>query len=153
MHRAHALGLTAAAFPSSRAPLRRDAWRRAIAGRTVRDDCAAAHHHDAVREQHGFHHVVSDHHGGEPHRVVKVAHLRAERIARDRIERAERLVHQQDRGLRGERARDADALLLAHRERAQAGACRTLARKRDEIDELVDARRDSAPSSTQEDAA
>ena len=44
--------------------------------------------------------------------LVQTAILAAERIARQRIERAERLVHQHDERPRGERARHADALVL-----------------------------------------
>ncbi len=51
--------------------------------------------------------------GGEADLVVKLAHRAPEHVARDRIERAERLVQQQQFALARQRARDADALLLA----------------------------------------
>ena len=44
------------------------------------------------------------------------ANSRVQFNARDRIERAERLVHQQHRRIGGERARDADALPLSARQ-------------------------------------
>ena len=45
--------------------------------------------------------------------LVQRAIIVAERIAGQRIERAERLVHQHDARLRGQRAGHADALALA----------------------------------------
>jgi hypothetical protein len=50
---------------------------------------------------------------GEPKLVVQLAAGAAQLIARHRIERAERLVHQQEIALSRQRARNADALLLA----------------------------------------
>ena len=47
---------------------------------------------------------------------LDAAELAVQLRARDRIERAERLVHQQDRRIGGQRARDADALPLAARQ-------------------------------------
>ena len=56
----------------------------------------------------------------EDHRLldlaVQAAHLGLQAKARDRVERAERLVHQQEWGVGCERARETDALPLAARE-------------------------------------
>ncbi len=87
-----------------------------LARRAIRDDPPAAHDDDAIREQHGLEHVVRDHHGGQLHRIVQASIFGAQRAARDGIERAERLIHQHDGGLRGQRASDSDALLLTARQ-------------------------------------
>ena len=74
---------------------------------------AVGHHHHAVGEQHRLVDVVRDH----QHRGAGLAddahQLVLQRGARERVERAERLVEQQHLGLDRERARDADALLHA----------------------------------------
>ncbi|MCY1440141.1 hypothetical protein D9M71_564030 [compost metagenome] len=74
---------------------------------------AVAHHHDAVGEQHGLVDVVGDH----DHRVAEVGvdlHQRVLQVgAGQRVEGAERFVHQQHLGLHGQRPADADALLHA----------------------------------------
>ena len=67
---------------------------------------------DAVAHLHRFFDVV----GHEHDRLLQLR-LHAEELvlqpgARDRVDRAERLVHQQHRWIRGERARHADALAL-----------------------------------------
>ena len=71
------------------------------------------HHHHAIRQQHRLVDVVGDHHHrvAEPRMDLHDAVLQMG--AGQRVERAERLVHQQHLGLHGERAGDADALLHA----------------------------------------
>ena len=81
--------------------------------RVVLHELAGAHDRDAVAHPDRLVDVVRD----EDDRLVR-ARRRMRRNsscrprARDRIERAERLVHQHDRRIGGERARHADALLL-----------------------------------------
>ena len=77
-----------------------------------------------------------------PEPVVQRAVRGAERIAGDRIERAERLVHQHHVGSRRQRARDADPLALAAGQRS-GKARRKVVRQRDQIEQLRDAGRDS----------
>ena len=79
-------------------------------------DDAVAHDGDAIADAHGFFEIVRDedrgllHHRREPHEL-------ALQLAPDeRVERAERLVHEQDVGLGGDGARQAHALLHAARE-------------------------------------
>ena len=71
------------------------------------------HHDDAVGEQHRLVDAVRDEHDGlarrEPQRLEVDAHL----LARQRIERAERLVHQQQRRIVDQRAHDRGALAHA----------------------------------------
>ena len=62
--------------------------------------------------------------------AVQAPQLLLEPRARDRVERAERLVHQQHRRIGGERAREADALALPARELAPGSAARPPARAR-----------------------
>ena len=59
--------------------------------------------------------------------------------ADDRIERAERLVHQQKRGLRRERPRDADPLLLAARQLVRVLGRRTRRVELEQLEQFVDA--------------
>ena len=90
--------------------------------RVIGDDAAGAHHHDPVGEQHGFLHVMRDHHGGHAEPIMQRAIGRAERIAGHRIECAERLVHQHDARPRRNGAGDAGALALAARQRVRESA-------------------------------
>ncbi len=77
---------------------------------------AVGHQQDAVGEQDGLVHVVGDHEGGLAGLGDEAAHLLLQRAAGERVERAERLVHQQQFRRDGEGAGDADALLHAARE-------------------------------------
>ena len=71
-----------------------------------------------VGDARGLLHVVGDDH----ERVValQLVHQVLDRGGRDRVERGGRLVEQDHLGLDGERARDAEALLLAAGERERA---------------------------------
>src|SRR5215813_142892 len=80
--------------------------------RAVRCDAARAHDDDTVGEQHRFLHVVGDHHGGHAEPLMQRPVGGAERIAGDRIERAEGLVHQHHARSRRHRPRHAGALAL-----------------------------------------
>ena len=86
---------------------------RISAGRAVLQQPRLVHDGDPVAEMEGLLHVVGDQHdrGAEAPLDGEQVFLRLG--ADDRVERAERLVHQKERGLRRERPRDADALLLA----------------------------------------
>ena len=86
---------------------------RQLSRRALRQQFAAAHHRDAVGEQNRLGHVMGDHDRGQAELAVQLAIIVAQRIAGQGIERAERLVHQHDARLCGERARHADALALA----------------------------------------
>ena len=67
--------------------------------------------------------------------------------AHDRVDGAERLVHQHHRRIGGERARDADALALPARQLARVARAVLRRVEADEGQHLVDARARSAPSS------
>ncbi len=64
----------------------------------------AAEHRHAVGEPHGLVHVVRDEHHGGAELGLDAAELGLQPAAADRVDRTERLVHQQDRRVRRERA-------------------------------------------------
>ena len=77
---------------------------------------AVGHQQDAVGEQDRLIHVVRDHERGLPRVRHQAQHLVLQGAAGQRVERAERLVHEQQLRPDGERAGDADALLHAARQ-------------------------------------
>ena len=93
---------------------------------------AVLDHHDAVGDQHGLVEIVGDEQDGLLGARVDVEQLGLHGLARLRVERAERLVHQQHLGVDRERARDADALLHAAGELVRAAVERVL--EADEIE-------------------
>ena len=82
-------------------------------GGVPRDERALVEHADPIAEREGFAHVVRHDHDRFLHPGLDRPELGAQLRARDRIERAEGLVHQQHRRVRGQRARDANTLPLA----------------------------------------
>ena len=97
------------------------------------------HDDDARGQEHG----LGDRVGDEDHRRAGLRpdaqQLEVEPLARHLVERAERLVHQQERRRERERARDRDALLHAARE--LPGVVLLEPGELDELDHLLDARR------------
>ena len=77
-----------------------------------------------------------------PSRCVQGAVVVAERIAGEGIERAERLVHQDDARPRRQRPRDADALALAARQLMRQAVAVLAALEPDQIEQFVDPRGD-----------
>ena len=82
----------------------------------LREATADLEDRDAVAHLHRFVDVVGDEHDRLAQRLLQAQELVLQLRARDRIDRAERLVHQHDRRIGGERTRDADPLALAARE-------------------------------------
>ena len=74
---------------------------------------AVLHHHDPVGEQHRFVEIVGDEQDRLLGAGMDVEQFALQAFARLRVERAERLVHQQHFRIDRERARNADALLHA----------------------------------------
>ncbi len=70
---------------------------------------------NARAQEQRFSHIVRDEHDGFPEPRRQSLKFLLQVRARDRIERAKRLVHQQDRRIRRERPRHAHALLLPAR--------------------------------------
>ena len=84
-----------------------------LAGRRVLDELAAAHHGDAIPELDRLVDVVRDEEHGRPLVALDAKEFVLKAIADDRVDRAERFIHEHHRRLRGESSRDADALALA----------------------------------------
>jgi hypothetical protein len=78
---------------------------------------------------------VGDEHEGLAELALQALELLLERAAAHRVDRPERLVHQQHRRVGGERARHADALLLAARELGGIAVGHVLLQP-DELDQL-----------------
>ena len=98
------------------------------------------HHDDAVGELQRLLLIVGDEDRGQAHAIVQIAQPAAQILADLGVERAERLVEQQDARLDRERAGQRDALALA------AGKLRRIAlaepAELDEIEQFLDAARD-----------
>ena len=77
---------------------------------------AVGHHHDAVREQHGFIDIVSDHDDGVAQLALDLHHLILQVGAGEGVEGAKGLIHQQHLGLHRQCAGDADTLFHATRD-------------------------------------
>ena len=92
-------------------------------GRALLLDAALVHHHEAVGEREGLAVVVGDEQDRQAEPGEQRPQLGDQTVAQRAVERTERLVEHQQARLRGERAREGDALLLAARElRDAAGA-------------------------------
>ena len=102
-----------------------------------------SHHHDPLREVDQLEHRMGDEHHGLAQRLPQRQEVVVEAKARDLVERGERLVHQQERGLGDQRARDRGAHLHAARKLARI-ALRE-AGKPDARERRVDARRRIRP--------
>ena len=75
--------------------------------------------HDLVAEEERLVDVVRDEHDGLAELALQADQLLLQVGAHDRVDGAERLVHEQDVGVGGEAARHADPLLLPARELAR----------------------------------
>ena len=105
---------------------------KSSAGRCVRSSrvpawthAAAVEDGDPVGEAERLGEVVRDEQDGGRQRPLPRQELALDGAARDRIERAEGLVHEHQRRVRGERPGHADALALAARELARQARRRT----------------------------
>src|SRR5687768_14705336 len=77
------------------------------------DQCAVVQHRNAMGQRERLEHVVGHDDDGLVQPRLNAPELALQFGAGDRIERTERLVHQQYRGVRRQGARDADALALS----------------------------------------
>src|SRR5581483_661653 len=110
---------------------REDRARRVV----LREDSALAQDRDAVSHRDRLVDVVRDEDHGLPDLAMQALELRLQAEARDRIECAERLVHQEERRVGGESAREPDALPLAARELRRV-ATRVGGLEPDELEQL-----------------
>ena len=139
--------------PRGSSALSRSAWRRGVRKqfadigvvalrqlrcRALRQQLAAAHDSDTVGQQYRLGHVVGDHDSGEGEPVVQRAVIVAERVARQGIECAERLVHQDDLWAGRERPRHADALALAAGEFMRKAVAKFFSLEPHQIEEFID---------------
>ena len=111
--------------------------------RRVLQQLAAVHDRDAVAEADRFLHVVGDQQDGGGELALDRLEVVLRLGADQRVEGAERFVHQQQLRLGGERARDAHALLLSARQlvRVAPGVCRRF--ELEEIEQVFDSRVDA----------
>ena len=86
---------------------------------------ALGHHRDLVAHLHGLVDVVGDQDDGLAEVALQPQELVLEPCPDDRVDGRERLVHQQHRRVGGQRAGDADALLLAAGELVRDSGRRT----------------------------
>ena len=84
--------------------------------------------------------VVGDEHDRLADLRLQAQELVLQPLAVDRVDRAERLVHQHQRRVGGERARDADALALAAGELRRVAVAHVGRASDDQLEQLVDAR-------------
>src|SRR5437763_1608827 len=84
-------------------------------------------------------HIVGDQHDRGAVTALNVEQVLLRLRADDGVERAEGLVHQEHRGLGGERARDADALLLPARELVREGLRVGGGIELEDLEQLLDA--------------
>ena len=82
-------------------------------GRIILQRCATVHDQHARAKTQRFVDIMGDKQDGDAGFPVDTGDLILQGSARDLIHRAERLIHQQQVGGGGERARNADALLLS----------------------------------------
>ncbi len=116
------------------------AARGELGRRALRQQFARTHHRDAVGQQNRLGHVMGDHDRGQPELLVQLAIIVAQRVAGEGIERAERLVHQHDARLGGERPRHADALALPAGEFMGEAVAIGRALQPHQIEQFIDAR-------------
>src|SRR5690349_5723555 len=99
------------------------------------------HLHDAdpVADQHRLLDIVGHEDHGLAHRALDADELLLQPLARDAIDRPERFVHQQDRWVRGEGARETDALPLAAGKLMRVAVAIVGGVESDKREQLVDA--------------
>ena len=89
---------------------------RSISSMSAMRPGRARHHHHAVGEEHRLAGRMGDEHHGLAPLEPDALQLDVHRLAGERVERAERLVHQQQRRIVDQRAHQRDALLHAARQ-------------------------------------
>lgn len=98
------------------------------------------HHRGAVCKQHRLRHVMGNHHRGQSEFAVQGAVVFTERVAGEGIERAERLVHQNDFRIGRQRPRHPDALALTSGQLMRKAVPVLRAVEPHQIDQFIDPR-------------
>ena len=106
-------------------------------------DAAFVQHGDAGGQRERFGQIVRHEQDGARQLRLQRAELAVQFDARDRIERAERLVHQEHRRIGGERARQADALPLTAGQLIGPARAELRWLQANQREQLVDAGRDA----------
>ena len=112
-----------------------DRGRRVVLG----EDPAALEDRDPVAHLDRLVDVVGDEHDRLAHLLLEPEELVLEPLAADRVDRAERLVHQHDRRIGRQRASHADTLSLAARQLARVAIAVRAGLEADKVEELLDA--------------
>src|SRR5262245_28175494 len=107
-----------------------------LGGHPVGDLAAVVEHHHAIRDVHHHAHVVLDQHERGAEVVVNVENEAAHVLLFLEVHPRHRLVEQEQRRLRGERAAELDALLQAVRQASDRRAPDVL--DLEEVDDLLD---------------
>ena len=107
-----------------------------VVGVAELDDAPCLHHRDAVGQRAHHLHLVGDQHDGQPELLVDPAQQRQDLAGGLRVQRAGRLVGEQDARAGGQCAGDAHALLLPARELLDVGV--RLVGEADEVQQLGD---------------
>src|SRR5262249_35409311 len=89
-----------------------------LSERSVLNDAAVAHQHQAITQERGLAEVMRDQDAGLTERLERGPNILLQLRAHDRIERPERLVEQQRFRVEHEGAHEADPLALATRDLA-----------------------------------
>ena len=113
-----------------------------VEGRAGLDDAAVLQHRDAVGDRTHHRHFVGDEQHGEVQFLPDAGDQRQDLLRGLRIERRRRLVAEQHAGMAGERARNADALLLAAGNLGWVAIA--LLGEPDQFEQFIDARIDLA---------
>ena len=111
-----------------------------LRGGVLLEVAALAHHRDAVAESHRLVDVVRHEHDGLAHRLLQPEELLLQPVARDRVDRAERLVHEQHGRIGRQRTRDAHPLALTAGELVRIAVAVDGGVESHETEEVVDAR-------------
>ena len=114
---------------------------------------ALAQDGDPVAELHGLVDVVRDEDDRLAHLALEPEELALQPLAGDGVDGAERLVHQQHRGVGAQRARHADALALAAGELFGIAVAELRGLEPDEREQLVDPSANARPVPAQADGA
>ncbi len=112
-------------------------------GVVLRDLRAGLQDRDPVAELHGFVEVVGHEDDGLAQLLLQPQEFVLQPLPRDRVDRAERLVHQQHRRIGGQRPGDSDSLLLAARQFTRIAVAVLRRLEADQVEQFVDARGDA----------
>ena len=122
-------------------------------GRVLGQDAALLEHRDAVAQLDRLVDVVGDEDDRLAQAPLQAQQLVLQALAVDRVDGAERLVHEHQRRVGGQGAGHADALALAAGELRGVAVARLGGIEPDELDELVDAGADALARPAQQRAA